>query len=122
MHDRRDEHIADVQTFVLAGSFVGLAFVTIPLVITVSRFTDESAGRNLRSALFLVAIGWPFMLGLITRWWPKDIRRRRWVWLLCFIGVPVPAYYVMSLGFFLVPTALVYPWAFWMTRPSMLRA
>ncbi|MGC4192833.1 MAG: hypothetical protein QM589_16940 [Thermomicrobiales bacterium] len=117
MHQRNDDG-TDVRTFVLAGSVIGLAFVMIPLVIFASRLTDESAGQNLRSALFLVAIGWPFALGFVTRWWPRDLQYKRFAWLLCFLGVPVPAYFLLGFGIFLIAVALVYPWAFWMTRTS----
>lgn len=115
MRERRDDS-ADMIAVVTMVSGIGLALLMVPLVATISRFNDVSAERNLRAALFLLALGWPFALGFATRWWPQEFRVRRWLWLLCFLGVLVPAYFLLALGIFFVAAALVWPWAFWMTR------
>lgn len=116
------QHEADdvdtVQTFVAWGSVVGLGFLLIPWVAVVAGATDEPARDVLRSALFLVAITLPFAVGLLSRWVLKDLRKRRWLWLVCFAGVPVPSFFLHGLGVYLTAVALVYLWAFFATRST----
>lgn len=111
--------VAGVQTFVFWGSIIGLALLLIPLGAVIGGASHEPAGEVLRSALWLACISWPFALGLLSRWYPKDLRKRRWLWLLCFAGVPVPSIFLHGFGIYLTATALVYLWAFFATRSAV---
>lgn len=107
-----------VQTFVSWGSGIGLALLLIPWIAVIAGATDEPARDVLRSAMLLVAITLPFTIGFISRWVPKDSRKRRWLWLACFAAIPVPSFFLHGLGVFLLAAALVYLWAFFATRST----
>lgn len=116
MMTQRADETHDVETVVTFISVLGLVFMLMLAGVGASGASHWSVGETVRTALVLVAIGWPFALGLLTRWWPQTLARKRWCWLLCLLGIPVPAILLLGYGLFLVAMMLVYPWAFWMTR------
>lgn len=115
---RRKADLDVVQTFVSWGSIAGLALLLIPWVAAMAGVAGEPARDVVRSTLFLVAITLPFALGFLSRWVLKDLRKRRWLWLVCFAGVPVPSFFLHGLGVYLTVVALVYLWAFFATRST----
>jgi len=112
----RDRDVHDVQAVVTLESGIGLALVMIPLAVFARRFANEAAEWRFRSALFLAALGWPCALGFVTRWWPHDVSKKRWLWLFCVFGIPLPLIFLHGLSILIAGVMLVYPWAFWMMR------
>lgn len=120
MMNQPGDRTRGVEIVVAFVSILGLIFLALLAYLLTDvvgyRASDQTASKTGRLVLWLASFGWPFALGLLTFWWPRTLPRKRWIWLVCTLGMPAPIIVLDGFGVFFAALMLVYPWGLFMTR------